>query len=98
MPATAPEEILAPGAVIAEQYQIIKILGHGAMGSVFLATDLTLDRYVALKVLKPEPAAVVGAERFLAEIKTTANLTHPHILPQQCQPARVASGGGGRAG
>jgi len=51
------------------------------MATVYLAADLKHERKVALKVLKPELAAVVGAERFLAEIKTTANLTHPHILP-----------------
>jgi serine/threonine-protein kinase len=51
------------------------------MATVYLADDLKHERKVALKVLKPELAAVVGAERFLAEIKTTANLTHPHILP-----------------
>ncbi len=51
------------------------------MATVYLAHDLRHERKVALKVLKPELAAVVGAERFLAEIKTTANLTHPHILP-----------------
>ncbi len=51
------------------------------MATVYLAKDLKHDRNVALKVLKPELAAVVGAERFLAEIKTTAGLQHPHILP-----------------
>jgi serine/threonine-protein kinase len=51
------------------------------MATVYLAEDLKHHRKVALKVLKPELAAVVGAERFLAEIKTTANLQHPHILP-----------------
>ena len=51
------------------------------MATVYLADDLKHERKVALKVLKPELAVVVGAERFLAEIKTTANLTHPHILP-----------------
>ena len=51
------------------------------MATVYLADDLKHKRKVALKVLKPELAAVVGAERFLAEITTTANLTHPHILP-----------------
>ena len=50
------------------------------MATVYLADDLKHQRKVALKVLKPELAAVVGAERFLAEIKTTANLQHPHIL------------------
>ena len=51
------------------------------MATVYLAGDLKHERKVALKVLKPELAAVVGAERFLAEIKTTAKLQHPHILP-----------------
>jgi len=51
------------------------------MATVYLADDLKHERKVALKVLKPELAAVVGAERFLSEIKTTANLNHPHILP-----------------
>ncbi len=51
------------------------------MATVYLAEDLKHRRKVALKVLKPELAAVVGADRFLAEIKTTANLQHPHILP-----------------
>jgi len=50
------------------------------MATVYLAHDLRHDRKVALKVLKPELAAILGAERFLAEIKTTANLQHPHIL------------------
>ena len=51
------------------------------MATVYLADDLKHERKVALKVLKPELAAVVGGERFLAEIKTTAKLQHPHILP-----------------
>ena len=51
------------------------------MATVYLAEDLRHERKVALKVLRPELAAVVGADRFLAEIKTTANLQHPHILP-----------------
>jgi serine/threonine-protein kinase len=51
------------------------------MATVYLAHDLKHDRQVAIKVLRPELAAVIGAERFLSEIKTTANLQHPHILP-----------------
>src|SRR5688572_19994862 len=51
------------------------------MATVYLAHDLRHDRKVALKVLRPELSAIVGAERFLAEIRTTANLQHPHILP-----------------
>ena len=63
------------------RYTIERELGEGGMATVYLAKDLKHNRNVALKVLKPELAAVVGAERFLAEIETTANLTHPHILP-----------------
>ena len=63
------------------RYQIERELGEGGMATVYLAKDLKHNRNVALKVLKPELAAVVGAERFLAEIQVTANLQHPHILP-----------------
>ena len=63
------------------RYRIESELGEGGMAMVYLADDLKHERKVALKVLKPELAAVVGAERFLAEIKTTASLQHPHILP-----------------
>ena len=63
------------------RYAIERELGEGGMATVYLADDLKHERKVALKVLKPELAAVVGAERFLSEIKVTANLNHPHILP-----------------
>ncbi|MBX3175136.1 MAG: protein kinase [Gemmatimonadaceae bacterium] len=63
------------------RYRILRELGAGGMATVFLAEDLRHDRKVALKVLKPELAAVLGAERFVVEIKTTAALQHPHILP-----------------
>ena len=68
-------------AALEGRYSIERELGEGGMATVYLADDLKHERKVALKVLKPELAAVVGAERFLAEIKTTANLQHPHILP-----------------
>ncbi|MGD2047506.1 MAG: protein kinase, partial [Gemmatimonadota bacterium] len=68
-------------AALAGRYEIERELGEGGMATVYLAKDLKHNRSVALKVLKPELAAVVGAERFLAEIETTANLQHPHILP-----------------
>ena len=68
-------------AALEGRYAIERELGEGGMATVYLAEDIKHDRRVALKVLKPELAAVVGAERFLAEIKTTANLQHPHILP-----------------
>ena len=63
------------------RYRIERKLDEGGMATVYLAEDFKRERKVALKVLKPELAAVVGADRFLAEIKTTANLQHPHILP-----------------
>ena len=63
------------------RYRIERELGGGGMALVYLARDERHDRSVALKVLRPELAAVIGAERFLNEIKTTANLQHPHILP-----------------
>jgi serine/threonine-protein kinase len=62
-------------------YRVEDEIGAGGMATVYLAEDLRHDRRVALKVLRPELAAVIGAERFLAEIKLTANLQHPHILP-----------------
>jgi len=66
---------------LADRYRIERELGAGGMATVYLAHDVRHDRKVALKVLRPELAAVIGAERFLHEIKTTANLQHPHILP-----------------
>jgi serine/threonine-protein kinase len=68
-------------AALAGRYRIERHLGEGGMASVYLAEDLKHDRKVAVKVLKPELAAVLGAERFVVEIKTTASLQHPHILP-----------------
>jgi eukaryotic-like serine/threonine-protein kinase len=68
-------------AALSDRYRIERELGAGGMATVYLAADLKHDRKVAIKVLRPELAAVIGAERFLAEIKTTANLQHPHILP-----------------
>ena len=68
-------------AALEDKYSIERELGEGGMATVYLAEDVKHHRKVALKVLKPELAAVVGAERFLAEIETTANLQHPHILP-----------------
>ena len=68
-------------AALADRYTIERELGQGGMATVYLARDLKHDRQVALKVLKPELAAVLGGERFVVEIKTTAALQHPHILP-----------------
>ncbi|HMU61156.1 MAG TPA: protein kinase [Gemmatimonadales bacterium] len=68
-------------SALADRYRLLDELGEGGMATVYLAEDLRHDRKVAVKVLRPELAAVIGAERFLSEIKTTANLQHPHILP-----------------
>ncbi|HXV90802.1 MAG TPA: serine/threonine-protein kinase, partial [Gemmatimonadales bacterium] len=67
-------------AALADRYRLERELGQGGMATVYLAQDLKHDRQVAIKVLRPELAAVIGAERFLREIKTIANLQHPHIL------------------
>ena len=66
---------------LADRYAIQEELGAGGMATVYLAEDLKHHRKVAVKVLRPELAAVLGAERFLKEIEVTANLQHPHILP-----------------
>ena len=63
-------------AALEGRYRIEREIGEGGMATVYLADDLKHERKVALKVLKPELAAVVGAERFLAEIKTTARIRH----------------------
>jgi len=76
-----PDPITRLNAALEGRYRIERKLGEGGMATVYLADDLKHERKVALKVLKAELSGVVGPERFLAEIKTTANLQHPHILP-----------------
>jgi serine/threonine-protein kinase len=66
---------------LADRYAIERELGQGGMATVYLARDLKHDRAVAVKVLRPELAIALGADRFLREITTTAQLAHPHILP-----------------
>ncbi|MGH7468648.1 MAG: protein kinase domain-containing protein [Longimicrobiales bacterium] len=66
---------------LADRYAIERKVASGGHASVFLAYDLKNDRHVALKVLRPELSAILGSERFLSEIRVTANLQHPHILP-----------------
>ena len=66
---------------LAGRYTIEREIGRGGMATVYLARDVRHERQVALKVLDPELGAVLGAERFLAEIKVTANLQHPNLLP-----------------
>jgi eukaryotic-like serine/threonine-protein kinase len=66
---------------LADRYRIERELGQGGMATVYLAHDVRHDRKVAVKILHPELAAVLGPERFLTEMRVTANLQHPHILP-----------------
>src|SRR5690242_10915465 len=68
-------------SALSDRYTIERELGAGGMATVYLATDLKHHRRVALKVLRPELGAVIGPERFLSEIRVTANLQHPHLLP-----------------
>jgi serine/threonine protein kinase len=75
------ETIEGFGAALSERYSVVRELGRGGMAFVLLAHDTRHGRDVAIKVLLPELAALLGAERFLAEIRTTASLQHPHILP-----------------
>ncbi|WP_411281634.1 protein kinase domain-containing protein [Gemmatimonas sp.] len=82
-------------AALADRYRITGRLGEGGMATVYLAEDLKHDRKVALKVLRPELAAVLGADRFVQEIKTTAQLQHPHILPLYDSGNTTAAQGGG---
>jgi Tol biopolymer transport system component/tRNA A-37 threonylcarbamoyl transferase component Bud32 len=76
---TEPLSRLAAG--LADRYRIERELGAGGMATVYLAHDLKHDRKVAVKVLRPELAQVIGVDRFLQEIRLTARLRHPHILP-----------------
>jgi serine/threonine-protein kinase len=76
-----PELLGRLQSALVDRYRLDREIGAGGMATVYLAQDVRHDRQVALKVLRPELAAVIGAERFLAEIKLTANLQHPHILP-----------------
>ena len=78
-PVNSPLERLA--AALSDRYHLERELGVGGMATVYLAEDVKHKRRVAVKVLKPELAAVLGAERFVQEITTTAALQHPHILP-----------------
>jgi serine/threonine protein kinase len=68
-------------SALEDRYAIEREIGRGGMATVFLAEDVRHSRKVAVKVLKPELAESVGADRFLREIRTTANLRHPHIVP-----------------
>jgi hypothetical protein len=75
------EELLAFQSAVATRYHVERELGHGGMATVFLAQDLKHGRPVALKVLRPEIAAMLGPKRFQLEIEIAARLNHPNILP-----------------
>ena len=66
---------------LADRYRIAREIGRGGMATVYLAEDLKHHRQVAVKVLDPTVADHLGPDRFLREIETAANLTHPHIVP-----------------
>ena len=68
-------------AALADRYTIDRVLGRGGMATVYVAEDRRHNRQVAIKVLRPDVAAAIGAERFLREITIAARLTHPHVLP-----------------
>src|SRR5512140_222204 len=78
-PSSPPPATLA--AALSDRYTIERELGAGGMATVYLAQDLKHHRRVALKVLRPDLAATMGADRFLREVTIAANLQHPHILP-----------------
>ena len=84
-----PDPVIRLNAALEGRYTIERELGEGGMAAVYLADDLKHERKVALKVLKPELAAVVGAERFLAEIKTTANRPRIHDSESRWSPPRL---------
>ena len=76
-----PELFDRLSVAVAHRYRLQRELGQGGMATVFLAHDLKYEREVAVKVLRPDLAAEVGAARFLHEIQIAARLHHPHILP-----------------
>ncbi len=76
-----PDELERLRAALSGRYIVDRVVGRGGMATVYLARDQKHDRPVAIKVLRPELAAALGTERFLQEIRVTAGLQHPHILP-----------------
>ena len=66
---------------LADRYDLDRVIGRGGMATVYIAKDIKHRRDVAVKVLRPDLAAMIGTERFLKEIEISASLTHPHIVP-----------------
>jgi TolB-like protein/tRNA A-37 threonylcarbamoyl transferase component Bud32/cytochrome c-type biogenesis protein CcmH/NrfG len=79
--ATGPMEVARVKSALASRYKIERVLGQGGMATVYLAADIKHNRRVAVKVMRPELAATLGADRFLREVDIAAQLAHPHILP-----------------
>jgi eukaryotic-like serine/threonine-protein kinase len=79
--ATGAVEVAKVRNALADRYRIERVLGEGGMATVYLAEDVKHRRKVAVKVMRPELAATLGADRFLREIEIAAQLSHPHILP-----------------
>ncbi len=78
---TGMVEVAQVKRALAGRYQVERVLGEGGMATVYLAQDLKHNRKVAVKVMRPELAATLGADRFLREVQVAAQLSHPHILP-----------------
>ena len=78
---TGEFEVAKVRRVLADRYRIDKVIGEGGMATVYLAADLKHKRQVAVKVMRPELAATLGADRFLREVEIAAQLNHPNILP-----------------
>src|SRR5580765_1593626 len=78
---TGAFEVAKVTEALAGRYKVERILGEGGMATVYLATDQKHKRKVAVKVMRPELAATLGAERFLREVEIAGQLSHPHILP-----------------
>ena len=79
--ATGVVEVAQVRRALAGRYQVERVLGEGGMATVYLAHDQKHNRKVAVKVMRPELAATLGADRFLREVQVAAQLSHPHILP-----------------
>ncbi|MBE0593752.1 MAG: protein kinase, partial [Gemmatimonadales bacterium] len=74
------DELNRLAAALQDRYAIESEIGRGGMATVYLARDLKHDRQVAIKVLRPDLGVMLGSDRFLQEIRLTANLQHPHIV------------------
>jgi serine/threonine-protein kinase len=88
---TGAFEVVKVTNALAGRYKIERVIGEGGMATVYLAEDARHKRKVAVKVMRSELAATLGAERFLREVEIAAQLTHPHILPMHDSGKRTVS-------